>query len=82
MKVKHLLQKIHQLKADGLITNETELIYSKDDEWNSYHPVIAWPEPLYVDWPVSHYMDSDSVFSQEELPYPDKGHMSRVLCIN
>ncbi len=54
-----------------------ELISSSDDEWNSFHPVIFWPEAMYVK-KVEHYIDE--ICAEEDKI--DGIEYTKVICIN
>jgi hypothetical protein len=80
MKVRDLLNGIKQLKSDWLIENSTELIFSIDDEGNSYHPVVFWPSVWYYDPDEREFYTIDNIKDwQMERPCPNK---YKALCIN
>lgn len=53
------------------------MITSSDDEGNSYHPVIFWPEVVYVE-KLKHYIDT--TYSEDDIE--DQKDYIKVICLN
>lgn len=81
MKLKEYLKEISRLKRAKLITDNTELCYASDDEWNSYSNVIMWPGLVSFNRAPDSFgiTDSDTMV----LDAPEKGQrIYNFLCIN
>lgn len=80
MKLKEYIKKLNELLEKHWDLN---LIYSKDDEWNSYHPVVMWPEKVTVNTAEYNSSRIDYIYTDEELEDDDKVHYDKeVIIIN
>jgi len=82
--VKDLLHNIKLLKDKWLITDDTPLIYSHDDEGNAYQWVVFVPQVMYLNRPLKIYrlIDPNEIITLDDIQYENKDSVSTVLCIN
>jgi hypothetical protein len=66
----------HLLEQSG----DLDLIYSRDDEGNGYHPVNYLPSIMYVESDFRNYSDAYSEDDFEERGLTDS--YQKVVCIN
>lgn len=84
LQVKDLVLAIKRAMDEGTITDETPIIYSRDDEGNEYQWCVFSPSIMYTSVKVNHWSHimCEDIISIKEMEYPAKDNFLPVLCIN
>lgn len=98
MKLKEFLTIIEKLKKEGKINDNTKIVYSQDDEWNSFedvkfHPTlwkfIDWQfiddwmiEDIKKNWKDKNVNEIYDEYIKESVKLYNNPKAERAICIN
>jgi|AntAceMinimDraft_16_1070373.scaffolds.fasta_scaffold57117_1 hypothetical protein len=76
LQVKDLILGLKKAMDDWIITDETPIIYSQDDEGNWYQWCVFWPSVMYANKNIKYWehIDANAISNDKDI--------FSFLCIN